>query len=134
MRFVALSIVTILAVVCIASTSYATTVTCTVTGVTYVSHINNTSGNPVSSKQFFIGCADGTFFYANGGGNPNTTTCPVIDSDGLKNYMSFGETAKVTGRTLTINYNPNVTCSLPTGVMPTTFTTNLITYLALNGA
>lgn len=122
----------------LAKPAHAATISCTVSRVTYLSLTNNNLGVPTSSKQFWIGCADGTQYYENAG-NPTSSACPQVDGDTLKTYLSIAESAKLSGKTLTIGYNANQTCQLPPNVgngssgTNGTFTTNVINYLQFDG-
>jgi len=139
MRTLKFSIVLLMGYLVLFTTSAkADSAVCTVTGVGFGGWTANNAGVLVSSKLFWLSCSNGNWYYANGGGNPSTAACPVNDSDTIRSYISLGESAKLSGKTITI-YSNVVTCSLPTnvgnGTTSTwgTFQASLITGLQFTG-
>jgi hypothetical protein len=73
------------------------TATCTVTKVAYQSW--------TSAKYFYVGCSDGNYYAAFlvGAGQ-----CAASDIDTIKLWQSLATAAQLSGKQLTIIYNPNV--------------------------
>lgn len=129
MRTITCSVVlSLVAVAFVSRTAEATEKACVVSQTQYVTYQPNSNNNLQATRQLWIQCVDGTTYYANIN-NPSTTACPQTDIDSIKEYTTLANASKLSGQSITIGYNPNVTCSMPTGFASTAFTANVIRYV-----